>query len=379
MRVVIPQAGAGPPALQLRAAPLVTAPSPTSTEDVLHTINLVSQILSMCFVSLFMAVRMFAKTFVAPPFHTEDWLALVAWILSLGYSVTGLMMGYFGGGYHVGTLSAELYSPCSYFTKLALLWIIIRVFRLHRKTIIGTYAIIVFLTTYSIPILFLKGFVCRPIEGYWDPTVATSCYNQRAIFVADTAVSAVTDLAVLCIPIPVAVTLRMSWKKRIKVMAMLSSGGVATAASLIRLVLVIKLQNSHDETVDLIRFNLLGTAEVSIGLICACLPAVNILLLRAFERSPDSSRNTGGSSRIIELKFLRGSRLRTQRLTAPDTAPAPAAPEVVPEAPAKSAVDASGDVRGPGRVPVHDVTEVPAELEGETIALETAPRPSNQP
>lgn len=151
-----------------------------------------------------------------------------------------------------------VYSPCSYFTKLALLWIVIRVFRLHRKTIIGTYAIIVFLTTYSIPILFLKGFVCRPIEGYWDPTVATSCYNQRAIFVADTAVSAVTDLAVLCIPVPVAVTLRMSWKKRIKVMAMLGSGGVATAASLIRLVLVIKLQNSRDETVDLIRFNLLG-------------------------------------------------------------------------------------------------------------------------
>ncbi|KAF6819680.1 integral membrane protein [Colletotrichum plurivorum] len=377
MRLVIPQAGAGPPALQLRAAPLATAPSPASTEDVLHTINLISQILAMCFVSLFMAVRMFAKTFVAPPFHTEDWLALVAWILSLGYSVTGLMMGYFGGGYHVGTLSAGRYKA---FKKLALLWIIIRVFRLHRKTIIGTYAIIVFLTTYSIPILFLKGFVCRPIEGYWDPTVATSCYNQRAIFVADTAVSAVTDLAVLFIPIPVAVTLRMSWKKRIKVMAMLSSGGVATAASLIRLVLVIKLQNSHDETVDLIRFNLLGTAEVSIGLICACLPAVNILLLRAFERSPDSSRNTGGSSRIIELKFLRGSRLRTQRLTAPDAAPAPAAePEVVPEAPAKSAVDACGNVRGPGRVPVHDVTEVPAELEGETIALETAAHPSDQP
>lgn len=131
---------------------------------------------------------------------------------------------------------------------------------------------------------------------------------------------------------------------------------------------------------------------MSIGLLCACLPAINILLTRTFGRSPDSSDNTGLSSRVIELKFLRGSRarLRTQHLTANEAAPAlasapplPATPELVPEAPAKSAAAASSvDVRGSGRIPVHDVTEVLAELEGDTIQVETkatTPRPSDQP
>ncbi|GJC92830.1 integral membrane protein [Colletotrichum higginsianum] len=249
---------------------------------------------------------------------------LTRWqILTVGYNITALFtlitrvqVGRFGGGFHVYEISKESYKG---FKKLALLWIVIRVFGLHKKTIIGTYSIIFLLTGYTIPVMFLKGFICRPLAGFWDSAVKTTCYNQRAILLADTVVSAITDMAVLCIPIPVAVTLRMSWKKRLKVIAMLSSGGIATAASIIRLVLVIKLQNSHDETIDLIRFNLLGTAEVSIGLICACLPAVNILFLRGFERATDSSRGTLGS--IIEFKFLRGSRLRTQQLTTTEVAP----------------------------------------------------------
>ncbi|TQN64683.1 Satratoxin biosynthesis SC1 cluster protein 4 [Colletotrichum shisoi] len=309
-------------------------------EDVLHSINLVSQVLSITLITLFVALRMYTKSIVAPPFHTDDWMALMAFILTVGYNITALFMGRFGGGFHVYEISRErvfaitlVYTPASFFTKLALLCIVFRVFRLHRKTIVGTYAIIFFLTGYTIPVMFLKGFICRPLAGFWDSAVRTACYNQRAILLADTVVSALTDMAILCIPIPVAVTLRMSWKKRFKVIAMLSSGGIAAAASIIRLVLVIKLQNSHDETIDLIRFNLLGTAEVSIGLICACLPAVNILFLRGFERASDSSRGTIGSSRILELKFLRGSRLRTQRLTTTEVAPDPAregVPDVSP-------------------------------------------------
>ncbi|KZL77652.1 integral membrane protein [Colletotrichum tofieldiae] len=316
------QDGAAPP-------PDNVVPNLQHPEDVLHSINLVSQILAITLLSLFMVLRLYTKTFIAPPFHTDD-------------------LGHFGGGFHVYEISKEsfkgvrevltsslgvyaitlVYSPSSYFTKLTLLWITIRVFRLHRKTIIGTYAVIFFLTCYTIPVLFIKALICRPIAGFWDPAIQTTCYNQRAIFVADTAVSAITDMAVLCIPIPVAATLRMSWNKRLKVIAMLSSGGVATAASIIRLVLVIKLQNSHDEPIDLIRFNLLGTAEVSIGLMCACLPAINILFLNGFA-SLDSSRNTIGSSRIMELKFLKGSKLKTQRITTAEVAAAVATQEPI--------------------------------------------------
>ncbi|KAG7049788.1 integral membrane protein [Colletotrichum scovillei] len=296
--------GAAPP-------PEGVVPDFQHPQDVLHTINLVSQILSIVSVSIFMMLRIYAKTLIAPPFYLDDWMAVIAWF-------DGTLHRY-GGGYHIYEISKDkfvgflkglyadtlVYGPNSYFTKLALLLIVIRVFRLNKKTIIGTYAVIVFMTGYYVPVLFLKMFICHPIAGYWDSTLNATCLNQRAIFVADTAVSAITDTAVLCLPIPVALSLRMSWTKRLKVILMLSAGGVATAASIVRMILVIQLQKSDDEPVDFIRFNLLGTAEVSIGMICACLPAINILFMRGLSGSQQSSHNTGQSSKkYFELKFL---------------------------------------------------------------------------
>ncbi|KAK2040436.1 hypothetical protein LZ31DRAFT_604224 [Colletotrichum somersetense] len=245
--------GAAPP-------PEGVIPNLQHPEDVLHTINLVSQILSITMVTLFMLLRIFAKAVIAPPFHTED-------------------LSHYGGGYHIYELSKEnlegfmkskltsslglyadslVYGPNSFFTKLALLLIVIRVFRFHQKTKIGIYITIVLMAGYYIPVFFLKTLICRPIRGFWNPNVGATCFNQRAIFVADTIISAVSDLAVLILPIPAAARLRMSWDKRLKVAAMLSAGGIATAASLARMVIVIRLQRTTDETVDFIRFNLLG-------------------------------------------------------------------------------------------------------------------------
>lgn len=55
-------------------------------------------------------------------------------------------------------------------------------------------------------------------------------------------------------------------------------------------------------------------------MICACLPAINILFMRGLSGSQQSSYNTGQSSKkYFELKFLMGSKLQTQNLTAVNT------------------------------------------------------------
>ncbi|TEA20637.1 Satratoxin biosynthesis SC1 cluster protein 4 [Colletotrichum sidae] len=207
------------------------------------------------------------------------------------------------------------------FTKLALLWLIIRIFRPHRRTTIVAFAVVTLLTGYTVPIVSIKALICRPVAGFWDPAIKATCYNQRAIYVADTAVSTISDMAVLFLPVPVVMTLQMSWYKRLQVIAMLSSGGLAVVASLVRTILVIKLQTSQDETLDLVRFNLLGTAEVGIGLICACLPATHILISRSLGCSSPTIQHRIPSSRAIAMGFLRGRRHRSQRMIATEVAP----------------------------------------------------------
>ncbi|WQF90334.1 hypothetical protein CDEST_15348 [Colletotrichum destructivum] len=300
--------------------------------DILHTINFVSQLLAIVLVSFFMVLRLYVKIFIAPPYYTDDCESYMSLsILSLGYNAAALVDGYFGGGFHIFEISKENFKG---YKKLALLWIIIRVFRPHKRTMIGAIVVITFLTGYTIPIVFIKALICRPVAGFWDPAIKATCYNQRAIYAADTAVSAITDMAVLLLPIPVVMNLQMSWNKRFKVIAMLGSGGLAAAASLVRAILVIKLQTSQDESVDIVRFNLLGTAEVSIGLICACLPATHALILRSFGSSSPKIQHNIWSSRIIEMRFLRGNRHSIQGMTTAEVAPVAAFGDI-PSVPAQ--------------------------------------------
>ncbi|KZL63776.1 integral membrane protein [Colletotrichum tofieldiae] len=319
-------------------APEGVVPNLQYPQDALHTINLVSQIFSVTLVSVFMFLRLYAKAFVTPPMYIEDFFDTEnSPRIRDGCSC---VVHRFGGGFHAYEISKEdfenlrltsilglyadalVYGPTSFFVKLSLLLVVIRLFEQYRKTSLWTYAVIVFMVGYYLPVAIVKALMCRPVAGFWDATVEAVCFNQHAIFVADTAVSALTDMAVLSLPIPVTLTLKMSWTKRLRVIAMLSTGGLATAASIIRMILVVQLQKSDDESVSFIRFNLLGTVEVSIGIICGCLPSVNILFQRFFYISQNSSPETGDRSmEHIELNFFAGSKLQTQHFTTTESEP----------------------------------------------------------
>lgn len=151
-----------------------------------------------------------------------------------------------------------VYGPNAWFVKVTLLLVVIRVFRINRAFVIFGYVFIAAMAAYYLPILILKVNICRPIRGFWNPSIASKCLDQRAMFVADTVVSAVTDLAVLLAPVPIIRALNMSFRQKAKVYVLLGAGGVATVASFIRMFLVIRLQVSKDQTVDFVRFNLLG-------------------------------------------------------------------------------------------------------------------------
>lgn len=151
-----------------------------------------------------------------------------------------------------------VYGPNAYLTKVALLLVIVRVFSVFKKTKIVTYVFMTAMAGYYIPVMIIKATICRPIRGYWDSDVHTTCLDERAVFVADTVVSALTDAAVLILPIPATLALRMPFRRKIKVLVMLGIGGITTLASFVRLYLVIRMQKSTDQTVDFVRFNLLG-------------------------------------------------------------------------------------------------------------------------
>ncbi|KAK8057890.1 hypothetical protein PG996_011827 [Apiospora saccharicola] len=300
-------------------------PNLENPEDVIATINMATQISSICLITPFIALRLYAKAWVAPPFLLDD-------------------LGYFGGGHHAWDLSVEnyegflkalyadslVYGFSAWFTKFALLLVIGRVFETFKVTRVISWVLIVLLGGFYIAGFIVKAQVRHPIQSYWNlHQPGTDVVSQRAVFAADTVMSTISDLAVLILPIPAVVSLKLPLWKKLKIWSMLGLGGIATMAGIVRLIFVLQFQKSNDQSVSFIRFNLFATAELTIGVICACLPACGILIARS-RNSVASNHSSYFSSRskfmyaIKSIKFsLRtkseGTTVRRTAMTMPVT------------------------------------------------------------
>lgn len=135
------------------------------------------------------------------------------------------------------------------FVKIALLSILTRIFAPYRGKVWFIYILLGCLCTYYIVALIIKIRICDPIPFYWLGTGQGSCLDQAAALIADSVISVVSDLIILILPLPLTWSLQMSRNKKLRVMGLLGAGGLATAFSLYRLVLVLESGNSPDQTI----------------------------------------------------------------------------------------------------------------------------------
>ncbi|PYI25925.1 hypothetical protein BP00DRAFT_467463 [Aspergillus indologenus CBS 114.80] len=242
-------------------------------KDVLNTINFVTQCLCIPIVSVFVILRFSIRTYYKQWVGVED-------------------LGKYGGGYHIDDVSAAhqvlfrkfcyvatvLYCPMALLVKVALLSILTRIFAPYRTKILMIYFFLGCLCVYYIIAEIVKIRMCDPIPGYWTGSPKAKCMDQQAALIADSVISVVSDLIILILPLPLTWSLQMSRSKKMRVIGMLSAGGLATAFSLYRLVLVVREGSSRDMTIVFTCVIMSGNAEGGVALICACLPTINILI-----------------------------------------------------------------------------------------------------
>ncbi|KAG4430377.1 hypothetical protein IFR05_014134 [Cadophora sp. M221] len=291
--------------------------------DVLHTINVVTTILVISLLVPILSMKVYIKKNIVGGFTREDIVCACAWIMITGYCVTGLLMASYGGGNHEWEVPPSelitfqkvlyadtiLYGPAVFLTKTTLLLIFTRVFAHARRVVLFVYVFIGIMACYYMPVLILKIRICTPIKGLWDPNVDASCFNQQSIFFTDAIVSAVTDVVVLLLPGPLVCTLKVDTCKKVRIAVLLGAGGIATIASVCRAVLVWSPTAYDDITVSFVRINLLGIAEVGIGIICACLPTFNILFTRYTKGHCGANSKctaTGEQSPALRMRRLTG-------------------------------------------------------------------------
>ncbi|OQE31313.1 hypothetical protein PENSTE_c001G09740 [Penicillium steckii] len=235
-------------------------------------------------------------------------------------------LGHYGGGLHLADVPTEnlipfsktvyvtmvMYGPTAYITKFCLLWIMTRVFSPFRKAVIFIYVFMGVMLAYYIPAVIVKIRLCNPISKFWNDDIEGSCMDQNAIIMADAIISVSSDLIVLLLPLPLTLSLQMPNKKKMRVIAILGAGGLAVASSIIRLVMTVVNATSKDTTLAFMRVNMLGNAEVSIGVICTCLPALSALMMKIYHEYSSNKATTHPSD--YKLDTLR-NQSKTQRST----------------------------------------------------------------
>ncbi|KAH7359712.1 hypothetical protein BKA66DRAFT_426862 [Pyrenochaeta sp. MPI-SDFR-AT-0127] len=172
--------------------------------------------------------------------------------------------------------------------KLSILFFLLRIFP-RRMTTRVLKATIVFTMLYGAAFVIAGIFQCQPVSFYWtswdkNPTIRGKCMNINALNWSNAAIGIVLDVWMLAIPLYEVFHLKLSLQKKISVSLMFFVGTFVTVISCVRLQSLVTFAASSNPTwnqADVITWSLI---EIGVGIICACMPALRVILNRMFPK-----------------------------------------------------------------------------------------------
>lgn len=208
-------------------------------QDALYSISLATALLTLILPLPFLLVRMYTPWKLSSPLKVDDWMCAAAFLCGISYLASAIVFAEHGGGHHVWEVTtsqlqgilettywnAVVYSPAALFIKTTLLLVAIRVFRENRPLVYLGYCLMTVMVGYCVPVTILKIMTCRPIRGYWDYGVDSSCYDYRLVFLSDAIGAAVTNILILLLAWHLG---WISWRLRVKIWVILGAGSVST-------------------------------------------------------------------------------------------------------------------------------------------------------
>ncbi|KAF2226021.1 CFEM domain-containing protein [Elsinoe ampelina] len=251
---------------------------------------------------VFVVIRFVTKLFIVKAeLGWDDWSVLATLVAAAPSAfITPYGMIPNGLGRDMWTLTAnQIYTVIEYFyimawlyflqitlLKLSLLFFYLRVFPRTeiRRLLWGT---IVFVSVWGLSFVLIAVFQCRPIHYFWtkwDGLHKGTCLSANKVSWANAGFSIALDLWILAIPMWEIRQLKMHWKKKIGVAVMFGVGTFVTVVSVIRLQTLVEFAKSANATWEFTAVSIWSTIEITVGIICACLPTVRLLVVKLWPR-----------------------------------------------------------------------------------------------
>lgn len=196
--------------------------------------------------------------------------------------------------------------------KISILAFYLRIFVLDtfRKAVRVVMAV---LCAFAFGFLFALIFQCSPISytwTQWDNQSHGRCLAVNEGTWVHAILNILLDITVLVLPLPQLTRLQMSysWKTKLQIGLMFSTGIIVTIISALRLRSLVVFANTTNQTWDYFAAALWSAAEVYTGIVCACLPTARVFIVKVLAEW-FSVRNRNAPSRDVGNYFVRSQHI----------------------------------------------------------------------
>ncbi|KAG4425145.1 hypothetical protein IFR04_001712 [Cadophora malorum] len=255
------------------------------------------------------ALRLYCRHFYLKIVGVDDWIMLGALCATTGLAIMNGFHVSLGTGRHLDDLPLlEILIPTLkhwyayqivypfvlYLVKLSILALYYRIltqknFRLWVWIVMGV------ITTQTIVVMFVQAFECRSHpQNAWSPTFPQGCNDVAASYYSMSTINVVTDVIILVMPLPTLAKLHINARRKLALVGIFSTGGVAILASCLRFYALHVYAVTKDPSYDAIYILLWSQIEVNLAIISASAPALRPLFRKTFAGSSDRSKYAQG-------------------------------------------------------------------------------------
>ncbi|KAH8893018.1 hypothetical protein GQ53DRAFT_122477 [Thozetella sp. PMI_491] len=146
--------------------------------------------------------------------------------------------------------------------------------------------------TITLPLIFR----CTPFEpqfnSFQNGPADLHCIDMQKHAWATGAINFSSDILLALLPVPALGKLRLHWRKKAGVCLMFCAGGFVTFASIPRMVSLMQYVSTFNPTYDWVYVSFWSATEAYVGVMCACMPRVYILVSRIYRHCIPAKQNS---------------------------------------------------------------------------------------
>ncbi|KAI1454744.1 hypothetical protein F4805DRAFT_460406 [Annulohypoxylon moriforme] len=155
-------------------------------------------------------------------------------------------------------------------------------------------------------------FSCKPIHGFWDVDIPSTCINTKWFCVGNGIPNIITDACLLCLPVREVWRLQLSWRSKAGISSLFILGGFVIVASCLRIGSML-VATSSSQTWTYVDVSVWATIEINVAVMCCCFPTVRPVLAWLM---PESLKRTRSRKTVdMAQPYHRRTPLRIRRTT----------------------------------------------------------------